>query len=376
MPYWHFQDNPAQYMFDSSGQVLVKNNYDDGFNVFNKVVIPDTVNGGNYYRFPAGSEISILAGNELITFNYPIDFDFQPNEIDSAGTLRAVYDIRYIASQPSQADIIPSNDTVYSTAVLDNYYAYDDGTAEAGFGRNPPQTPSGYFAYMAVEFNQPFPDTIGGMQIYFLPQKVDIRNQRFRLMIWAPSQSAGPGNLIYSKADTYNPIYTDDNGFLTLWFDSLIGVGQRFYLGIESIGQNSLNIGYDLNNKNIDKLFTSDDAVSWSNPRPGIQDGSLMIRPVYRKNGWGVGIREKASPKIDWLVYPNPANDEINIDLPNNFDLAQIQLIGLSGRVLWQSTNPAQRKVNLYAYPQGIYILRIVDKRGVAAHKKIIINHE
>src|SRR5690606_14541088 len=167
-------------------------------------------------------------------------------QIDSAGVLKAVYDIR-VDVQLGREDIIRSNDTVYSIATLDNYYAYDDGTAEAGYGVNPQQTPEGYFAYIALEFDQPIVDTIGGIQIYFLPQNVDVRSQRFSLMVWEASTSGGPGDLIFKKEDSYNPIYTDDNGFLTLWFDSLVAVGQRYYVGIETVGRNSINIGYDLN---------------------------------------------------------------------------------------------------------------------------------
>lgn len=376
MPYWHFQDNPAQYMFDSTGEVLVRNNFNDVYTVFNKVVIPDTVNNTNYYRFPASAEVAIIIGKQSFAFNYPINFDFQANQIDSAGILKAEYDVRFNPNQPSQADVFPTNDTVYSKAVLDNYYAYDDGTAEAGYGVNPQQTPEGYFAYTAMEFDQPFADTIGGMQIYFLPQNVDIRNQRFRLMVWAPSQSGGPGDLIFSKEDTYNPIYTDDNGFLTLWFDSLVEVGQRYYIGIESIGRFSLNVGYDMNNNHRDRIFWSYDASSWYSPNAGIKDGCLMMRPIYRKSEWGVGLKEKVSKALEWSAYPNPAKDEIYINLPQSFDLAQIQLFDLSGRTLWESSTPSQRKVNLSAYSPGIYILRIVDDKGVAAHKKIIISHE
>lgn len=376
MPYWHFQDDPAEYMFDSTGAVLARNNFNDVYTVFNKVVIPDTINNTNYYRYPAGSEVAILLAKRSFAFNYPINFDFQANEIDSAGTLKAIYDIRFNPATPAQADIIPSNDTVSSTAILDNYYAYDDGTAEAGYGINPQQTPAGFFAYMAVEFNQPFIDTIGGMQIYFLPQTTDIRSQRFRLKIWEPSQSGGPGDLIYTKEDSYNPIYTDDNGFLTLWFDSLVGVGQRYYLGIETIGQNSLNVGYDLNTDHRDRIFWSYDANTWFFPNAGIQEGSLMIRPIYRKNEWGVGLKKRSSAAVEWKVFPNPSKEWLYLDFPSSINVNQMQLIDMSGRIHWQSKDQSVRQINVHNLPNGIYILRVVDQSGITSHKKIIVSHE
>ncbi|MEX2380153.1 MAG: T9SS type A sorting domain-containing protein [Vicingaceae bacterium] len=376
MPYWHFQDDPSAYMFDEVDDIWIKNNFDNAFNVYNKVLIPDTVNNLTHYRYPAGNEVSIILGKENYAFSYPIDFDFQSNQIDSAGVLKAVYDIRFDVQQPSLADIIRSNDTCYSKAVLDNYYAYDDGTAEAGYGVNPDQNPDGYFSFMAVEFNQPFVDSIGGMQIYFLPQNIDVRNQTYKINVWGSSQFGGPGELIYSVEKVYNPIYTDDNGYLTHWFDTLLEVEQRYYVGIESIGRYSLNVGYDMNNNHRDRIFWSFDAANWYNPSSGIQDGSLMIRPLYRKSNWGVGLNENAAKTLQWSVFPNPAKDEINIDFAEKVDLSRIQLIDMSGRVFWETTKTLQRKVNVASYPNGIYILRVIDDRGVAAHKKIIISHE
>ena len=48
-------------------------------------------------------------------------------------------------------DFIRANDTVYSTAVLKDYYAYDDGSAEAGYGVNA-GTFGGNETFMAVEY--------------------------------------------------------------------------------------------------------------------------------------------------------------------------------------------------------------------------------
>lgn len=375
MPYWHFTENPSEYMFDQVDSLWIRNNEDEAYNVFNKVVIPDTVNNTELYRFPAGSQVSIIREKELYPFNYPINYNLQSNQIDSAGVLKAVYDIR-VDVQLGREDIIRSNDTVYSIATLDNYYAYDDGTAEAGYGVNPQQTPEGYFAYIALEFDQPIVDTIGGIQIYFLPQNVDVRNQRFSLMVWEASTSGGPGDLIFKKENAYNPIYTDDNGFLTLWFDSLVAVGQRYYVGIETVGQNSINIGYDLNSNHLDKIYWSYNALTWYNPSPGIQKGSPMIRPIYRKSSWGVGLKKYNLKNFDWTVYPNPANNQVEIDLPKDFRLSQVQLYSIQGSLLWQSTNQNELKIDVSNYSKGIYLLRVVDRKGESAHKKIIISHD
>src|SRR5690554_102254 len=94
MPYWHFKTNPALYMIDSSGAILVKNNGDNGASVFNKVVIPDTVNNNEYYRYPTTPQLSILQPFEVFRFDYPINFNYASADVDSAGTFAAEYTIR------------------------------------------------------------------------------------------------------------------------------------------------------------------------------------------------------------------------------------------------------------------------------------------
>ena len=101
-----------------------------------------------------------------------------------------------------------------------------------------------------------------------------------------------------------------------------------------------------------------------------------MIRPIYRKSSWGVGLKKHAIKSFDWTVYPNPANNQVEIDLPKDFRLSQVQLYSIQGSLLWQTTNQNELKIDVSNYPEGIYLLRVVNQKGESAHKKIIISHD
>ena len=368
MPWFHFRTNPALYMKDTTF-TLIKNNAPISFSLYNKVVIPDTLNNTIYYRYPLTDIFTFLPASFQFNFEYPIDFDYSMSDVDSGGVFESTYDIDFRPSMSQEPDFIRSNDTVIGKTVLYDYYAYDDGTAEAGYGINPAQSPDGFTAFMAVEFNIPFPDTIGALKMYFLPQAADVRNQQFELTVW---NSIEPPNVIFSAPFRYNPRYTENNGYLTYNFDSLVEVNQTFYVGIKAIGERSLNIGYDLNINNRDKISWSYDGVNWTNPSAGIRDGSLMIRPVFRRTGIGVGIKEATLEQLDVTVYPNPAKDKVTILVPSEEKIKELILMDVRGKLILR--NVFERTLDLSQLSPGVYFLKLISQQNQQVTKKIIIS--
>jgi len=218
----------------------------------------------------------------------------------------------------------------------------------------------------------PIADTVGGMQIYFLPQRFifdnnPITSQSFEITIWS---GLNPTQVIYQKTELYNPIYTEPNGFLTFWLDTLIPVPQNFYIGFKSIGPLSLNVGYDLNNNNRDKTFWSLDGQSWSNPSSGIFDGSSMIRPVFRKKEWGVGLVKQPKRKTAITVFPNPVRNQLNISIEGSARLQHYQLYDARGQLVLSGN---QLQLELGGFPSGLYFLRIELENGIQQTKKVVL---
>ncbi|MEA3504693.1 MAG: hypothetical protein U9R32_05785, partial [Bacteroidota bacterium] len=70
------------------------------------------------------------------------------------------------------------NDTLTRMQILSNYYAYDDGTAEAGYGL----TPAG--AQLAYRFTLNEPDTLRAVKMFFNKTWHNGNEQYFRLTVW------------------------------------------------------------------------------------------------------------------------------------------------------------------------------------------------
>lgn len=94
------------------------------------------------------------------------------------------------------------------------------------------------------------------------------------------------------------------------------------------------------------------------------------ISPIY-SNGGNDGFMIKLSPvqltsvsEKEWLsdlnLYPNPTNGQFNIDLGTVFKQSNIQIIDISGRIVYQEVIKNKKLVNLNLdAPQGIYFVRI-----------------
>lgn len=366
MPWWHYKSNPSIYEAEQSSN-LVRNLFDEGFNVFYQLWLLDSANNSRYYENPGSNFFRILGERDTLSLDYTINYDYKADSVKGPGKFEALYYVDFRPGSNDEKDFIRANDTLKTGICLDNYYAYDDGTAEAGYGVNPVLGSEGYVAYIAQKYEIPFPDTIGGVQLYFLPQFPDIRAQNFELMVW---NNLNPGAVVFDDPVKINPIYDEDNGYITYWFDSLVVVNQSFYVGFKAVGKYSLNVGYDLNNNNRDKLFWSFNGVNWNSPSANIYDGTLMIRPIFRKKNFGVGIQEASKEKVDFDLFPNPARDLVQIALPAKVKARQLRILDLQGRVvLSQAFADSFSIVDLRP---GLYIVQIELESGISLSKKLI----
>jgi hypothetical protein len=81
------------------------------------------------------------------------------------------------------------------------------------------------------------------------------------------------------------------------------------------------------------------------------------------------------------LIYPNPANDKIHIEMPyisTGFSSVDIYLYNTEARIIEEQKNislPNSNIINCGAIPEGLYLIKIVGKNGVEITKKIIVKH-
>lgn len=370
MPWWHFKSNPSNYQADSVFTSM-RNFRNQNLNVYYRLRLLDTAANSNYYVTPGSNDFLGIQSLGKLNMGYAVNYTYEPDSINGPGTLDAHYNLDLRPSPNDPGQLVTSNDTIKTGIELQNYYAYDDGTAEAGYGVNPILGTDGYVSYISQKFEIPFPDTIGGVYIYFLPTNPDIRNQKFSIMVWRNLNNA---SVIYQQPETVDPIYTPMNGFVPYMLDSNIEVGQIFYIGIRSVGQNSMNIGYDLNFNNKDKINWSFNGDNWFEPSSRIFNGTLMIRPIFRKKRFEVGIKENSSQnhlsKLE--VYPNPAKDVVYLDVSSERRIKSINIYDVSSRLV--KTLTERYVVNTSDMNKGVYFINVtLDNDEVLTRKLLVV---
>ncbi len=269
-----------------------------------------------------------------------------------------VFTTRYkVGFSSAKNDLIPGNDTMSVSTQFSNYLAYDDGSAEAGYGiKN--KTNCG----AALQFNLSVPDTLYGVYLFFNQSEKNVANQKFGLRVWKQITAIGmPANddqLIY-KIENLSPSYLNAiNAYSYLKFDQPVPVDGKFYIGWEQAQAYVLNIGLDKNfpfGVNPNLYFKQDG--QWY---PTAISGTPMIRPIIGK--WidvPASIQEPIQEleKLAVTIYPNPSKGVFQIQ-SQTVGAYNVQVFDLSGRLLYAELNSPQ-VIHLDQLDNGIYLMQL-----------------
>ncbi len=279
--------------------------------------------------------------------------------------------IHTLTSDPNP--LFRSNDSIQFDQLFSNYYAYDNGSSEAGIGIN------GAAGSYAVQFKLNEADTLRGMQIYFNPVIGSSNQELINLNVWNDALGK-PGQIIKTLSGV-TPIYTTNlNELNTYWFEEPLLInavdfpGLIFYVGWSQTSVNNLNVGFDRFKDSHTKRFYNVSG-SWE-MSTSINYGSLMLRPVIGAKD-PLGINKPAEVQ-KLSIYPNPVTDgNLMIQLPESWSLnasgsMSVSILSASGR---QVLNEAfSNPVNVSSMAPGFYLLILTDTRnGQKATGKFII---
>lgn len=108
----------------------------------------------------------------------------------------------------------------------------------------------------------------------------------------------------------------------------------------------------------------------------GSSRGGLMLLTTKRDTA-SLGFEEHIKRlNYNLKVYPNPAKDELNINLNGLTGNYNLQIIDFSGKVIISKTIPSDKEVriNTSLFLPGFYILKLSDNRSeIKFYKKVII---
>ena len=273
------------------------------------------------------------------------------------------YIIRHYISDSSDVNIIVDS-AIYRQGFY-NYYAYDDGTPEAGYGIE------NAGAMMAYRFNTTIPDTLFGVQMYFNRTKNNANELPFDLMVWHDNNNK-PEEEPFYVMEGQKPRWVDKGlyRFYTYLFDDPVAVVGTFYVGWMQYENGSLNIGFDANNDRAENIFY----FAEGNWYPSTRSGCLLIRPMVGSNLiLGQEDISKGASSQKFKIYPNPARDYITLDKTELTDdpLATLEIYSIYGSLV-QSRQGLQDKVDVSNLPPGMYVLRLESKHKMYTAKLLI----
>ncbi|MDX2189930.1 MAG: T9SS type A sorting domain-containing protein [Bacteroidota bacterium] len=259
------------------------------------------------------------------------------------------------------------NNTITGATYLDNFYAYDDGSAEYGIGLNYK------FGQIAYKFKSLRPDTIYNIAINFAKLGQILQNQSIVLTIWRdtlPNSSTDytSGNVVYRKSVLLN--YPSGRDRWTVYpVDPPVPITSTFYIGYQQVTDQLIAVGFDKNFDSSDKMFYSNsgNSNSWQPYKDSLNTGSMLMRPVFGTFRYINSISNEITDSPPMTIYPNPATNVINF----SESIQGITLFDLMGNVHLQIENTLNI-IDISNLNRGIYIAKILHKDKYIFRKVII----
>ncbi len=285
---------------------------------------------------------------------YPFNSDYNSDT--------ASYLIKHYVSDSSEANILVDS-AIYHQGFY-NYYAYDDGTPEFGWGLNYSGAKLGY------QFKLSVPDTIYGVQMYFNKTLNDENVKYFDLLVYRDNNGE-PGEII-ARQEGVKPKWNDGLfNFYTYLFDEPVLLSGTFYVGWEQFDIASLSIGFDTHLNSQTSIFYTVGDVWYQS----IHEGSLMIRPIIGSIGGELIFSTSESDETErgLQIYPNPTTNSFRIDLSNidNPSNAAIEIFSLYGSRVYQR-NGIGGVIDVNNLAKGIYIVKVADGNRFYTSKLIV----
>jgi hypothetical protein len=353
VPYAHYKNHEAIAM-DTTKSVVLRNL--DTVAVNPEHTMDFLLDNFSSYYTNGPTTVSINASStSSSTKNFPSQWFPSITTQDSL--------VNYVMHVKTPSDSNTSNDTLIEKQELFNYYCYDDGTAEAGYGLQATG------ARIAYKFDLLTPDSLRAVQMRFVHGNFNVNLSLFNIMLWS---NLNPNNNGTQILLSQHPQYEDSiNEFHTYVLNNPVAVNGTFYIGWEQLDPSFLNIGLDRNiNSNANMFFNT--SGSWQNSSI---PGSWMIRPVFGKAADLVSVQYNYPDAKNISVFPNPASDYLV--LQNNISTTGkifYRLTDVVGKIISEGEVKGQR-LNVSSLPVGLYLINLYDNNfRILASEKLIIS--
>lgn len=282
------------------------------------------------------------------------------------------------------------NDTFRKELFFQHYFAYDDGTAEGGYGIE------SFFqsGKVAQRYSINNRDTLRAVGIKFNQSEGGVSDESFDLKVWA---NLGPLNEQHDREEVLatrtglTPKYNGRgrDGFVIYELDEPVEVGGIFYLGWEQYKEYNLNVGLDKRygrhsgTNGERKIFYNYDGI-WQKSSLEQTDGAvLMIRPFVGKDSINFYSKitqtseSKSEKGFQVKAYPNPVKNRLHIKFKAPLSTRthpEVKVFNFSGKLVKEKQLTGKSgQLNVKSLTPGMYLLKVrAPKTGKVVHKKVI----
>ncbi len=257
-----------------------------------------------------------------------------------------------------------ANDTISQVYVLDDYYAFDDGTAEYAVVLLQPDDQVAY----GFDVIAPGPQQLVGFDVYIPPYSISGYTTA-EFFVMDADENGEPNQRLTTT--THIARKTARDVFQRVIIEPIIVEGQ-FFIGWKGSFNTKIRVGVDYSNNTVQRVFedmngiVENGKVKWF-PVNGLSEGSLMIRPNFGEPAPISGIRPE---KKSIAVYPNPSRGTFYVD----GRVTDIEITSISGQTIPYQAEPDgdRTRVSLSDPAQGLYIMHIRKPEGVFTSKIVV----
>ncbi len=284
-----------------------------------------------------------------------------------------------------------NNDVTNFVTPLDDYYAYDDGTAESAVFLVNQQNDGPEYA---IRYRANVEDQLQGVRFHFPHVKIDQEaGQSFSIKVWVDPSGSNDFNYLEDNepdyvrqfvSPTYPDSFTDSLQALTTYAlqdengdptPLTIPAGADFYIGFQqtSLGLSGVHVGFDVQYDARPHTFLN--LGSFWFEIPDEFDGAIMYRPV-------MGEESPGNTAVDDLpetegnpvrLFPNPTTGEVNVILEEgNYMDFNVQIFNNIGQLV--RVERGTNLLNLNDLQNGVYHLQFVNKNSLASYfRKVVV---
>ncbi len=255
---------------------------------------------------------------------------------------------------------LKANDTITTYFNVDDYFAYDDGTAEFGAGIN---QDGGQLAYQYTLFEE---DTLTAIDIFFTNIGSDFTGVPLELRVWSQLDGV-ESSLLVDQSISVKPTI-GINKLQSYVIEPALILDGVFYIGYRQSTDQRITMGLDKNTDSGENIFFN---VSGQWVQNTEVSGSLMLRPRFGDGAIVTSINDKEPLNDDYKLFPNPSNGLFNIV----GEFQEIFMYDITGRQVVPTIQKIDRRqsiVDMSQLPNGIYQLKMI-REGKITLERIII---